>query len=452
MKTKIFKLLSVFVAVAMLGSISASAQNQALLDALVKKGYLTKQDATKIANETVVVKPSQTTTKTLSISGLIHSQYDYVATDEQGDYPNPKSTNRFRMRRVDLGATAQLGNGWSGVLNCRVETLWWRSLFNMLETAYVQKDVQWDMLSGSLRMGYQKVPFIREENTPCSSLKTVERSPMTNFFTSGITVVPGVTPPYYMPPGFGFTSIGLGNRYTGIFWAGDLDDSVKGLTYGLAVVAGGKELSYLGGQLLQSTPNQLGYFADVAYTNSYDNMDFTLGVNFGYQPAGLPSAFTTGTDEAVFGVNPYLELGYEGFSLMTELAIAKVSNGKISGDNCHPVGLNFIPSYKFNDEWEIVLRYSYLDTNGRGVNPSEVVLDGPDVVLNSSGDPMYPDSFNHIHSYYIGFNWYIMGDSVKLTAGYEHTQFKDRRNSESLDFDGPSADVNAVRARMQLLF
>ena len=462
MKTKIFQLLSIFVAIAMLSGVSVKAQNQAILDALVKKGCLTAQEATEIANETVIVKPNEPSTKTLSVSGLIHSQYDYVATKNDVHYEqqispstNPKSTNRFRMRRVDLGATAQLGNGWSGVLNCRVETLWWRSLFNMLETAYVQKDVQGDVLNGSLRIGHQKVSFIREENTPCSTMKTVERSPMTNFFTSGIALSPGSMHSLWSVEDP--RSIGLGNRYTGIYWAGNLDDAVQGLHYGLAVVSGTHEYGYVGGSLLTYNPNQLGYYGDISYSTSDENLNFTVGMNIGYQPAGLPALSTTDTDSAMMGYNPYVEFTYKNFSLMTEMAIAHVFNGKVRNsmgghDNCWPVGVNFMPAYRFDDEWEMVFRYSYLDTNGRGTHISTVLLDGANVPY--AYDPSISTMFNRLHSYYIGLNWYIMGDSVKLTAGYEYTDFKKgwEGDGEEGVFVGPGAHVNALRARMQLLF
>ena len=100
---KIKAFFALFIAVWLLSGAVLRAQNQVLLDALVREGYLTQQDVKSIVNETVVVNFSQASTKILSVSGLIHSQYDYVATDDDvAGVLNPKSTNRFRMRRVGL--------------------------------------------------------------------------------------------------------------------------------------------------------------------------------------------------------------------------------------------------------------------------------------------------------------------------------------------------------------
>ena len=200
------------------------------------------------------------------------------------------------------------------MLNCRVETLWWRSVFNLLESRCHR--------GLSLRCRYLTNPLLS-----------------------------------------------VGNRYTGIYWAGNVNDAVQGLHYGLAVVSGTHEYGcYLGGSLPTYNPNQMGYYGDISYSNSCENLGFTVGINIGYQPAGLPALFTTDTDSAIMGYNPYVELAYQNFSLMTELAVARVCNGKMPNsfsvyNDAWPVGINFIPAYKFNDEWEVVFRYSYLDTN-----------------------------------------------------------------------------------------
>ena len=85
---------------------------------------------------------------------------------------------------------------------------------------------------------------------------------------------------------------------------------------------------------------------------------------------------------------------------------------------------------------------------GRGINPAEILLDAPEILPDPSGSPM---TFDRIHSYYIGFNWSIAGDAVKLTGGYEYTACKKRWNGDwggDTVFTEPSAHVSAVRARL----
>ena len=456
MKSKLIKLCSLFTIAVMMGVAAANAQDKALRSALVKKGYLTQQEATEIAKETVVVVPSEESTRLLSVNGLVQTQYDYVAVRDDAAEREPKATNRFLMRRVDLGATAHLGNGWSGVLNCRVFGQGMDSGNARLKEAYIQKDIEWNLLGtdtfdGSLRIGYQKVPFIHEDNIPCFELKTVERSPMTNFFTNGLE--------HYSVASWG-NCIGLGGRHTGLYWTGSLTDALEGFDYGVAVVNSQKDVDYNYVVGSWNSPNQLGYYANISYTDSCDQLDFLLGCNFGYQPAGTyyrypPGGGTGGNNTALMGCNPYLEVEYQGFSLMAEAAIGRIAHGKLSVEgNSWPIGVNIMPAYKFNDEWELVFRYSYLDTNSRGVSVGSIILDATEIPVHvASGSPTL---FNQLHAYYIGFNWYIVGNSVKLTAGYEYTVLEKRcaaPSSSSYDFsDSNDAAIHAVRARMQILF
>ena len=47
---------------------------------------------------------------------------------------------------------------------------------------------------------------------------------------------------------------------------------------------------------------------------------------------------------------------------------------------------------------------------------------------------------------YAGFNWYIIGKSVKLQTGYEFTQLTDAANGAS------QVDAHALRTQLQVAF
>jgi hypothetical protein len=105
-----------------------------------------------------------------------------------------------------------------------------------------------------------------------------------------------------------------------------------------------------------------------------------------------------------------------------------------------------MPSYKLNDQWELVARYSYLSTNGRGAVIAQQMRNAPSVLAGGSFDTAW--------SFFGGFNYYIIGNSLKLVAGYEFAQFSDRfgLGVPGQSFTGPRANVSAVRTQLQLLF
>ena len=66
-------------------------------------------------------------------------------------------------------------------------------------------------------------------------------------------------------------------------------------------------------------------------------------------------------------------------------------------------------------EFEPVFRFTYLDTDGRGVR-------GCDVVYNMRSEN---GLYNNATAYYGGVNWYLDGRNFKVAAGIEHFDFCD---------------------------
>ena len=82
-----------------------------------------------------------------------------------------------------------------------------------------------------------------------------------------------------------------------------------------------------------------------------------------------------------------------------------------------------------------VFRFTYLDTNGRGVSPS----DG----LRKAG---LGTAFDRARGFYFGANWYVSGDnSLKVSAGYEYSQFMGSNS-------GQDAYANTFRMQIQTMF
>ena len=83
-------------------------------------------------------------------------------------------------------------------------------------------------------------------------------------------------------------------------------------------------------------------------------------------------------------------------------------------------------------------RFSYLDTDGRGVSPSDVIRQS----VNVSGDTPYL----RVKSFYFGLNWYIRGDNLKVQSGYEYAHFDGGVGGAH------GLDVNWFRTQVQVLF
>ena len=107
-----------------------------------------------------------------------------------------------------------------------------------------------------------------------------------------------------------------------------------------------------------------------------------------------------------------------------------------------PMGVNVGIEYKFDiGEFGAIaptVRYSWIDTDGRGIKVS-------DGVRNAYGET----SFDRGQSIYAGLNWYINGNALKFQIGYEYAKLEGSPTDSSAV---QSAVANAVRAQMQVLF
>ena len=94
------------------------------------------------------------------------------------------------------------------------------------------------------------------------------------------------------------------------------------------------------------------------------------------------------------------------------------------------------PSYKLTPQWEAVANYSYINSDGRGVALSDVVRSAP------SGGTM-----NRADELYLGFNYYIKGNDVKLQAGYIHGE-----SNETVKNAPAKAQTDGLRSQFQVQF
>ena len=407
-----------------LAALYSNAQDKATLDLLVSKGVITKEEASKLSKDNVKIVAKDKNVKGIKITGRVQTQYENINVEGFGAAGTSHATskNDFIMRRLFLGAEANLGSGWSGT----VVADFGRSGDdkNYLENAYITKAIDWELLHGKLDIGYKKVNFGFEENTSASKLLSVERSLATRYWTEGNNG----------------RRLGFGARHTGIFWNGKIDE-IEGLEYGAAVTSPYNDNPT---EIPSSADNTLAYWANVAYSGSIEeDISFKIGVNFGYSPDTTSTNVSGGS---VWGLNPYVTANLYGFNIWGEFLISGIENGDITRtEDATPMGVNVGIEYRFDiGEWGKIgptVRYSWLDTDGRGVSVS-------DGIRNANNAPGY-SSFYAAQSVYAGVNWYIMDDSVKFQLGYEWAQFNGTPSNKSAS---NFAESNTVRAQMQILF
>lgn len=448
---------AVFATVAFLTAASpAFAQDKATLDLLVKKGVITQAEADGVAKSsaTVPVTAKDSAVKALQLEGMIQIQGDFLTTNDHANgASNPTSTDQFQIRRVYLGAVADLGNGWGAEVlfdfaaNNQAPTAGSAGAGspsigqNSFEKIIVTKKIP-DY--GLLTVGYRKVDFDQEEMTSSTKLKAIERSPATRYFDENYD---GVTS----------KRIAFGNRHTGLFWNGNVTGTgtvLDGAYYNVEVTDG------IQNQNLQVTNannlglNRFAYWLGFGYQGAVRKVKYDVGVHSGVSQNQNNNGAAPAQANAEWAYNPYVTLDYGNFELSAEFLQAWVQRGKqataLTATEATPYGFNITPSYKISPQWELSFRYSYLDTNGRGTNISDVVRDG--------NNPTYPGGgttnlFNNVSSYYFGVNWYIIGSSLKLSAGYEINEFYNRQaGALGTNFTGPRAISSGVRTQLQVQF
>ena len=385
---------------------AAGAGERGLVDLLVSKGVLSSAEAGSLAAAPAPakataapaaapqVKAKEKAVQSLTLSGRIHAQLDYLSTDYD-NAANPDDELNLFLRRVYLGATAKFTDDLEGVLN-----------FNFANGAAGSGEVEKAVINYGLSdqhvlaIGYQKVPFGYEETTSSSKIATVERSVSTRYFTEDID---------------------LGARRAGIFLTGEYESGAYFTVAATNPVQGSVSDS--------SVTDSIALWAQVGWTGDVANGKLDAGVSAGQ----VPDTLTNGETDLVWGL-------YANYAAGDINVLAEILGGDLGGaGDANPIGFTLLPSFKVNDTLELVARYSMLDADGgRGADISNVFRRAPE-----NGGARYDE----VTAYYVGGNLYLRGNTLKLSFGYEWANFDNNLTGSQGD-----AEVSGFRSRLQLLF
>jgi len=298
----------------------------------------------------------------LALIGRYHGQYYSVDADEFG------SGSDWDNRRTRLGIKADLFRivSFEGQMNIDVDGN--RSgLFDSVEDLYIEIK---PFHSFGLLIGKHKPYLTREWNISSNRIKTMERSLLVN------QVIPDKV--------YGLTALG---KDGGLSWSAGLFSATYTERWKLP--------EFDGGYLVNLS---LGY--DVG-KNGQVRLDYL---------------YNNGDSRNFVATKPYehaLSLNYNGgygkLGLTTDLIYASGS-----GDVADVWGIVVMPYYSVTEKLEGVFRYTYADSDGgdgiRLARRYERQVDNLEV-----------DRGENYHSIYLGANYYIYGDRLKLMSGVEYS-------------------------------
>lgn len=401
----------------LLAAACAQAQDKATLDLLVKKGLISQAEADGLmkTKETapVVVTAKDTNAKKLTVGAIAQVRYSYISANEKKGAADPADASGFMARRVMLLFGAELGGGFSVAASPEFDTTRNAAQQSYLNFAFIRHTSEY----GTADLGFRKTNFGIEEYVSPTSVDNpvVEYSAATWRLASNFA-----------------------SRHLGLYWDGKVKDT--GFRYGAAFTNSQQDLWNTGGAspaggvgtaATSGSNNEPALWANVAYDFAVPDSDAkaTIGLNTGR----VGDTGTTASD--IVGYNPFVKFTMGNLSLCGEF-LGWIANGRNGAVDANPWGYNLTAAYKVTESIEPVLRFSRFNGDGLRTTTQGVVL----------GAPATSSTYDDVTAIYAGFNWYLVGKSVKLQTGYEFTQLTDAANGAS------QVDAHAVRSQVQVVF
>lgn len=413
---KKIKFAGLVVSAMLLVAVPAFTQDsKALIDVLIHKGILNQEEAAKIqkdmAKDNAAAEVSTSGSKTLAklaLSGRIQVQYAGLSTDIDGTTADPAATSHFFLRRIYLGAKANLGQGWTSSINYDFSG----STFDEAKISWTKND------AFTLDIGFRKVPFGQEEwFTSSGNLKAIERTPGTRYFVEANNG----------------RRLGAGSYRVGVFAGGK---STSGLFYNVAVTNPERNEDAIAGVNSAGTAanNTLSYWGNLGYRGkSGDKLSYVLSFSAGLLPDQGGKTLGVGDDLTVY--NAFADITSGNFDLQLEYFGSDNQHGVSTTKNSKSSAYSIQPAYK-SGNLEYVARYSYVDSDGRGINLSDGIRSAP------GGGTM------HIMSeWYFGFSYFFRGNDVKWQLGYIFGE-----SNETVAGGAAKAKTQGVRSQLQVNF
>lgn len=418
LKSKCFALLGA----ALISFAPMAAQDSGpLLDALVRKGILTNQEAEDLRadlvrdNNTIPAKAigGGKSTDRLSVGMRMQVQYASLDTDIKNTAVGPVATDHAFLRRMYVTFKAGVGGDWGATMT-----------YDLAGGSYDDAIIEWKPTADlAFNFGLRKVNVAAEERGSSGDIRAIERSSVTRYFVESNNG----------------RRLGAASYRIGAFLDGKKEfNQTNGIVYSAAVTAPERNESFTGASATgDNTNNRPALWANVGLTGKLSNGTWIAGIGTGYLPdqGGFGSTnFGKGFDLNIYSL--YTNITAGRFSLMAEYLKAKVERGFNATTDATPKGFYIQPSLLLTENIEAVVRFASLDSDHRGVTLSDVIRSAP------SGGTM-----NKSEEWYFGGNYYLRGNDLKLQLGLVSGKTK-----ETITGAPAEAKVLGLRSQMQLQF
>ncbi len=431
-KSRIFFYAKIVFLAVFVFSAQVFATDNELLDSLVERGVLTSEEAKNIKKQSAEVVVVRSDAKEMSLFARLQMQYLAISAD---DGITSETKEGFHIRRVYVGVKYKINSAWDGITT--IDMLNGTSDEHKLTTTYVRRKIDTNFYTGDFRFGLDADNFGLEDMTSSTRLLTIERSIVTRFFSCD-------TPEIGKYPYAGYGALKFGADSLGLYTSGYFFDNKKVL-YGASIT---NPESYT---IEFPSENRTipAFWFNVRYVDKMsifgNEYSYEIGSYSGYSPQGSVVLNEPKKYGLVYGFNPFLKITDNTFTSYADFMFASVEYGRPDGSDCCPFGVNISAEYKLPfvvGQIAPIMRFSYLDTDGRGARLSESVRKSP---------ALYDDFrqyYDKAVSFYFGFNWYIQNCDVRLQLAYERSAFW----GEVFNNNAERAKSDAIRMQLQLLF
>lgn len=400
---------------------AVAQDNAALINALIRKGILTQDEAKQIqadvARESraapVTVVPNARTTQRLRIGMRTQVQYAHLDTDVPAAAFDPAPTNRPLLRRMYLTLRADVTESFSA-------TVTYDFASNGYDDAFFAWRANPDL---TFSFGLRKVNVAHEERASSGNIRGLERSSVTRYFVESNN-----------GRRLGAASYRIGafvdgrrrlNADTNLVYSAAITNPERNENFSLASSAG------------DQTTNALALWANAGIAGTLAKGNWIAGVGIGHLPdqGGVgTAALGRGADLTLYSI--YTEITAGRYNLLAEYLTADVERGVSATRDARPQGFVFQPGLYLLDNVEAVLRFAWLDSDGRGATLADVVRSAP------SGGVM-----NEVIEWYAGVNWYVRGNDLKYQLGLVQA-----KSSGVINSGAPEATTFGVRSQLQVQF
>ncbi len=334
----------------------------------------------------------------VSFSGRLHPQYDYLESELSGtDAAAPAIAKRDYFRRVMAGVKVDFSK--------RIRLNYLTDVSDRVVKNQVAR-MEWKLgESDKIHLGYEKAPFGFEDTTSSAKVKPIERSANTRFWNE---------------------VVGIGSYHSGIYYYHTFEDgmsSVWGVTHNVKADSEVPDL-FSGEVSLYSRFSKKG--------KTSGGTSYQAGLDLAYQPSdksGDVFASSLFANFSVFECDIALE------ATLGDIELASGNSALANGWHAQ------LSRMLGGEKWEGVVRISRVDTDGYQLKLSSAVRKAP-----YSGF-----KYEAVDSLYLGANYYLDGNDIKLSFGYELAEARDALSGTG-PLDEVEETVSGFRVRGQFLF